>query len=176
MHKSHCHLHDDRRIYRHHYAVHFVSGCRVPGCTRFAKEATLCLVHFRLQQRRFHDLAFTPVTEYSTELPTVQGTPRRRLGSLAEGLNGSSRNARCRFFGCSSYARNGGLCTRHGGGRKCVMENCKTPSQTGGLCRIHGGGSRCRTEGCTKFARIRGLCSVHIKLTTVKTTTQPTCN
>jgi hypothetical protein len=72
------------------------------------------------------------------------------------------RKSRCRHLNCPSYARNGGRCVRHGGGRKCSVVHCLTPCQTGGMCRVHGGGSRCKSAGCDRFARVRGYCSKHV--------------
>ncbi|KAH9099762.1 hypothetical protein Ae201684P_018772 [Aphanomyces euteiches] len=159
------HIHSDRRSHRHYHAISQPTYCQTPGCPRFAKESSLCLLHFRQQLNDHRSALFTPMNQSTTALTAAQTTidPPRHTSSM-EASNSMSRNARCRFYGCSSYARNGGLCTRHGGGRKCVMANCTTPSQTGGLCRIHGGGSRCKIEGCSKFARVRGLCSSHARL------------
>ncbi|EQC40522.1 hypothetical protein SDRG_02412 [Saprolegnia diclina VS20] len=157
--------------------------CCVSACRRYAKEADVCLLHNR--ERTTLRLALEPVREIHHGATAAISTPHaqrdafswaepsmhptrakdtsRQLDEIAP-----NRNARCRVASCTSYARNGGCCTRHGGGRKCLMEHCTTPSQTGGLCRLHGGGTRCKLEGCTKFARVRGLCSVHFRFADVQ--------
>ncbi|ETV87213.1 hypothetical protein H257_02182 [Aphanomyces astaci] len=155
------------------------SHCCLPSCRRYAKEASLCLIHHRLQHiastapRRSDE----PVSTGQAWPFTSSASPRSSVSThdtfsntmmataLAPRSSSSSpqtsRNSRCRFHNCTSYARNGGLCTRHGGGRKCHIVHCTTPSQTGGLCRLHGGGTRCKSDGCAKFARVRGFCSMH---------------
>ncbi|KAF0698930.1 Aste57867_10494 [Aphanomyces stellatus] len=75
------------------------------------------------------------------------------------------RNKKCKSDDCHSFARSGGYCTRHGGGRKCKVDGCVTASQTGGFCRVHGGGSKCKAPHCDQFARVRGLCLPHSRTT-----------
>ncbi|OQS02716.1 hypothetical protein THRCLA_21346 [Thraustotheca clavata] len=104
-----------------------------------------------------------PIAPLTNNAKSNENKHVQRNVNLSPETGPVNRNARCRVATCTSYARNGGCCTRHGGGRKCLMDNCSTPSQTGGLCRLHGGGTRCKIEGCTKFARVRGLCSIHFR-------------
>ncbi|OQR95236.1 hypothetical protein ACHHYP_00166 [Achlya hypogyna] len=142
--------------------------CRVAACRRYAKEAEHCLLHLRERLRPVAASPFPHRPPFSWAEPSMHPAERpspAKHSVVPRTLDDTTpnRNARCRVASCTSYARNGGCCTRHGGGRKCLMENCSTPSQTGGLCRLHGGGTRCKIEGCTKFARVRGLCSVHFR-------------
>ncbi|ETV87212.1 hypothetical protein H257_02181 [Aphanomyces astaci] len=132
--------------------------CSVATCSRYAKQSAMCLFHSRY---------------FTTQAPgantTIKSSPQcaMRSTSSPKVKSPAHRVSRCRFLdGCHSYARNHGLCTRHGGGRKCRIVGCPTSSQTNGLCRIHGGGSRCKLDGCDRFARVKGACSVHAKLHT----------
>jgi len=68
----------------------------------------------------------------------------------------------CIVEGCKAAAKTGGVCIRHGGGKRCIVEGCKAAAKTGGLCIRHGGGKRCKVEGCKKGAISGGnLCSRH---------------
>ncbi|CAK4077270.1 unnamed protein product [Aphanomyces euteiches] len=107
--------------------------CVVGNCLHFAKIDQTCLLHHRV----------------------------RHLGMPSPQLGPKRRNKKCKSLGCESFARSGGFCTRHGGGRKCKVEGCTTASQTGGFCRVHGGGSKCKIPNCDQFARVRGLCLPH---------------
>ncbi|ETV68987.1 hypothetical protein H257_15142 [Aphanomyces astaci] len=108
--------------------------CAVLGCLHYAKLHAVCLVHHRQPPPQ------------SGSSPT--NAPKRR-------------NKKCQSHRCESFARSGGFCTRHGGGRKCKVAGCTTASQTGGHCRLHGGGSKCKIDKCDQFARTRGMCLPH---------------
>ncbi|KAF0686092.1 Aste57867_22057 [Aphanomyces stellatus] len=150
------HVCDDVRILHQSSSnIATITYCVMPDCPRYAKESALCLEHGR--HHRWTSTRSALPTAWTPLPPPRQFTDRRST------TGPQNRNARCRHMGCSSYARNGGFCTRHGGGRKCLMVDCVTPSQTGGLCRLHGGGTRCKLAGCARFARVQGLCSTHFK-------------
>ncbi|ETV90955.1 hypothetical protein H310_14369 [Aphanomyces invadans] len=118
--------------------AHSLQRCAIPGCSHFAKLHYVCLVHARQS---------VPST-LTTSPANSSSAPKRR-------------NKKCQVDQCGSFARSGGFCTRHGGGRKCKAEGCTTASQTGGYCRIHGGGSKCKVENCDQFARAQGMCLPH---------------
>ena len=63
--------------------------------------------------------------------------------------------------GCQKRAQSGGLCKKHGGGRRCLNPSCRKSSQGGGYCRTHGGGKRCKVPNCTKGQQRLGLCYAH---------------
>jgi len=44
---------------------------------------------------------------------------------------------RCSHEGCTSKAKKGGVCFRHGAKTPCVHEGCKNKVQLGGLCKKH---------------------------------------
>ena len=74
-----------------------------------------------------------------------------------------SKKMYCSREGCANKAYKGGLCQRHGEGRKlCSWEGCTNQSQRGGLCRRHGAKlKRCSSEGCTNKAVKGGVCVRH---------------
>ncbi|EEY66221.1 uncharacterized protein PITG_03774 [Phytophthora infestans T30-4] len=63
---------------------------------------------------------------------------------------GHGGGKRCAVVGCTSSAKNLGVCWKHG--RKCSEENCTKTAVSHGLCWAHGGGKRCVVEGCRKPA------------------------
>ena len=66
---------------------------------------------------------------------------------------------RCSWVGvCDKHAVKGGLCKGHGGGKKCSVPGCNTPANIIGLCGKHGGYYRCAEEGCDKQAKQEGYC------------------
>ncbi|ETV87211.1 hypothetical protein H257_02180 [Aphanomyces astaci] len=138
--------------------------CHVAECSRYAKEFSVCLHHSRLLQATPFDATHAPllpINHHHLETgfsPLSTASRQQHMGHTCRSIG-----LQCRFPQCTSYARNRGFCTRHGGGRKCRIADCWTPSQTGGLCRIHGGGSRCKVTFCSNFSRTRGLCSKHLK-------------
>ena len=71
----------------------------------------------------------------------------------------------CREQGCDKWAKAGGLCTAHGGGKPCSMEGCGMLAVSRGLCRKHGGSKPCSVEGCDKQPQggHEGMCKRHFK-------------
>ncbi|OQR99172.1 hypothetical protein THRCLA_06592 [Thraustotheca clavata] len=120
------------------------------NCNRYAKLNDLCLIHSRLI------VVHSPTTSNSTkslsDTEPISTKPR------------TNRHRKCQAVNCTAFARHGGYCTRHGGGRRCKIDGCETAAQTRGFCRLHGGGSRCRAVGCMDFARIGGLCMQHVRM------------
>ena len=55
----------------------------------------------------------------------------------------------CKELNCKSLARSSGLCSLHGGGKKCKEPMCKTLAVgKTDYCISHGGGKRCKEIGC----------------------------
>ncbi|MDD9952602.1 MAG: hypothetical protein OXT67_13660 [Zetaproteobacteria bacterium] len=79
-------------------------------------------------------------------------------GGLCSGHGGGRR---CGKQECSKFALQGGFCVAHGGGKRCRFENCERRALSGGLCHPHGGGKRCRRENCERRALSGGLCYAH---------------
>ena len=44
----------------------------------------------------------------------------------------------CSHEGCTSHAKTGGLCIRHGERKVCSHEGCSKYAEKGGVCRSHG--------------------------------------
>ena len=65
---------------------------------------------------------------------------------------------RCQVDGCDKFAKTGGHCWAHGGGKRCQVEGCDKSARSGGRCIAHGGGKRkrCHVDGCDKFAKTGG--------------------
>lgn len=67
---------------------------------------------------------------------------------------------------CHKYARDitSGLCSSHGGGRRCEVESCSRGAQSGTTrCVRHMGGRRCEADGCQHAAvsASKPYCSRH---------------
>ena len=62
-----------------------------------------------------------------------------------------------------------GLCSKHGGGKRCLHTECKKAAVSGGqqMCFAHGGGKFCLVENCESRAAkggsgdTKGMCSAH---------------
>lgn len=62
----------------------------------------------------------------------------------------------CKVEGCTKKNRSHGVCSRHGGGRRCMIDGCTKGADTTSplnLCIAHGGGRECAIDGCTTSAR-----------------------
>ncbi|OQR96688.1 hypothetical protein ACHHYP_13825 [Achlya hypogyna] len=118
------------------------------NCYRYAKLNDLCLIHARART------ASSPTTSSTKSLGDSDAAKPAR----------TNRHRKCQSSNCTAFARHGGFCTRHGGGRRCKVDGCETAAQTRGFCRLHGGGSRCRAAGCSDFARVGGLCMQHVRM------------
>ena len=64
----------------------------------------------------------------------------------------------CKVMNCTKQSQQGGLCKKHGGGKRCTYAGCDKSSQSGGFCRRHGGGETCSAKGCTTGTQVGGLC------------------
>ncbi|KAK1733211.1 hypothetical protein QTG54_016068, partial [Skeletonema marinoi] len=57
---------------------------------------------------------------------------------------------------CANYAKNGGVCIRHGAKvKRCSSKGCTNHAKIGGVCKKHGAKvklCRCRFEGCSSEA------------------------
>ena len=90
---------------------------------------------------------------------TVQVVPASfpQNGALPTGVPGC-----CTHFGCTKVpAGPSGLCTSHGGSKKCAHPGCNNLPRGRGLCKSHGGGPRCTVEGCDKPSVGDGKCAAH---------------
>eukprot|EP00985_Skeletonema_marinoi_P010704 scaffold5026_cov215-Skeletonema_marinoi.AAC.3 len=77
----------------------------------------------------------------------------------------------CSIESCTSQARNGGLCQRHGAKVSlCTFDGCSNQVINGGVCirhgaqvapKIKGPRLRCSVETCTNFAKKGGVCIRH---------------
>lgn len=72
--------------------------------------------------------------------------------------------SKCSVDGCTSQARKGGVCRRHGAkGMECSVDRCTNMSVCGGVCIRHGArvGKDCSVDGCTNTSFIGGVCKHH---------------
>jgi len=79
----------------------------------------------------------------------------------------------CSVDGCGSFAKQGGVCIRHGAKLKprkqrpklCSVEGCGSFAKKGGVCVRHGAKLKprklCSVEGCGSFAKQGGVCIRH---------------
>lgn len=106
----------------------------------------------RSKNRRNH----TPLVETSPDMAN------HFLNSKGKVIRGKP----CQYQnGCQKRAQSGGLCKRHGGGKRCGIGGCNKSSQgSDGKCRKHGGGPKCIVHGCTKGIQKRGMCTPHYKM------------
>ncbi|OWZ24587.1 hypothetical protein PHMEG_000338 [Phytophthora megakarya] len=78
-----------------------------------------------------------------------------------------SKREICQHEDCSNLTPKNavsGMCTRHGGHKKCEINGCVANAQYYGLCRKHGGSPICRERGCSRPAHSRGFCSAHFRV------------
>ncbi|KAK1744079.1 hypothetical protein QTG54_005676 [Skeletonema marinoi] len=70
---------------------------------------------------------------------------------------------KCSSEGCSNFAKNGGVCLKHGAQKRlCRMEGCMNGVKNGGVCFMHGAHKRlCRMEGCMNGVIKGGVCIRH---------------
>ena len=69
---------------------------------------------------------------------TVQSTDNCECNDIACFTKKIKSSRPCSIEGCATGALSGGLCIRHGGGKRCSMEGCASGAQSGGLCMKHG--------------------------------------
>ncbi|KDO30271.1 hypothetical protein SPRG_19821 [Saprolegnia parasitica CBS 223.65] len=144
--------------------------CVVEGCDRYAKLHGTCLAHVRSKSTHatamseprivlpsFASLMTAPIIRRTVLASPLYAAPKKRPVCVRL----KNRNRQCAGEGCLAYARRGGYCTKHGGGRKCTIQGCSTTAQAYGICRLHGGGARCKAHGCHQFARSHGVCGQH---------------
>jgi len=76
-----------------------------------------------------------------------------------------NRNKLCSITGCTSNAKIGGICCKHGAKTKrCSHNGCTNQVVKGGVCRRHGAKTkrcRCSITGCTSNAKVGGVCCKH---------------
>ena len=95
---------------------------------------------------------------------TKRGPPDDEGGVETKGADPRKRRRGkvCSTEGCTSLARNGGLCLRHGARRTrgtCSHKGCANLVQNLGLCFKHGAKyPECSHEGCTNGAIRGGVC------------------
>ena len=71
----------------------------------------------------------------------------------------------CSVFDCTSWARQGGVCVRHGAKytkKICSHGRCSSHAERDGVCVRHGAKRRlCSHEGCASWAKKGGVCVRH---------------
>ena len=67
----------------------------------------------------------------------------------------------CKMPACQSFVTKYGLCKKHGGMDKCILQGCNTNTEARGLCRKHGATGFCSSPGCSLYAHARGRCRKH---------------
>ncbi len=81
--------------------------------------------------------------------------------------------------GCTSIAKKGGLCIRHGAKEKrkrCISDGCTNQVVKGGVCMRHGAKKKlCSSEGCTNLAKQSGVCVRHGATRTMKRCSSDGC-
>ena len=92
--------------------------------------------------------------KYETRINEKGVKQRRKGGKVGEGWAKC-----CQKDECISFAMVGGLCSKHGGGRRCKENNCSFGVTHGGFCSTHG--PRCLEEGCLSAGCRNGLCKKH---------------
>ncbi len=107
--------------------------------------------------------------ESSNEQTTQGVQPRRESGNKT--TNKKRTRKICSIASCTSQARGGGPCQRHGSKASlCKLEGCTNQVINGRVCIRHGAQVtpkikglrlRCSVETCTNFARNGGLCIRH---------------
>jgi len=75
------------------------------------------------------------------------------------------RGWECSHEGCTSHAKKGGVCVKHGAKitrKNCSREGCTKLAARGGVCIRHGATvPKCSHEGCTNHAKKGGVCVRH---------------
>jgi hypothetical protein len=68
-------------------------------------------------------------------LPQVASTPEAR----SKGKRRVRHKKLCKIDGCVTYAKGGGVCIKHGGGKRCSVASCERLARfAGSLCYAHG--------------------------------------
>jgi len=91
--------------------------------------------------------------------------PEVQAASIAArnaGTRGEKRKT-CSVDGCTSLAKKGGVCWRHGAKEKfCSHEGCTNQARQGGVCITHGAIiKQCSVDGCTNQVVKGGVCKRH---------------
>ena len=108
-------------------------------------------------------------TEGTNQVADVEEGERKIVGVKADG----SRR-RCSHDGCTNYAKDEGVCIRHGAKLKacnkptrktCSRDGCTNYAQNGDVCIRHGAKVApkkiCTHDGCTNQAQRGGICFRH---------------
>ena len=144
-----------------------VKRCSIEECTKFAKKRGLCHKHGAKVPALpplcgiIHDETTLPDNTADTSSSTAStaaasaaktasapAAKKRKVdsSSINDGNKSKKRDWRkykqiCSADGCTTFARSGGVCAKHGakkGQRKlCSIEGCKTQARNGGLCQKH---------------------------------------
>ena len=88
-------------------------------------------------------------------------TTQARKGGIC--IKHGAEQKRCSHYGCANAALNRGVCISHGAVRKsCNVEGCANKVNKGGVCVRHGAKvKKCKSEGCTNMVRKGGVCVRH---------------
>ncbi len=142
-----------------------VKRCSIEECTNFAKKGGVCRRHGTKVPALpplcgiIHDettLADTTAdASSSTASATAVGAAKaasapaakkRDSSSIDDGNKAKKRDWKkyrklCSVDECTSYARSGGVCVKHGAKatqrKLCTIEGCMTQARNGGLCQKH---------------------------------------
>ena len=73
------------------------------------------------------------------------------------------KHADCSVQGCTSQAKLGGVCVKHGARvKRCTHPGCRNQAVKGGVCVGHGAKvKRCNSVGCENQAVKNGVCIKH---------------
>jgi hypothetical protein len=147
-----------------------VKRCSIEECSNFAKKRGLCYKHGAKVPALpplcgiIHDETTLPDNTADTSSSTAStaaagagkaakaasapAVKKRKVdsSSINDGNKSKKRDWKkykqiCSADGCTTFARSGGVCVKHGakkGQRKlCSIEGCKTQARNGGLCQKH---------------------------------------
>jgi hypothetical protein len=140
-----------------------VKRCSIEECTKFAKKGGLCMKHgakvpalpplcgiIHDETTLTDNTADTSSSTASTaaasadKAASAPAVKKRKVesSSIDDGNKSKKRDRRkykqiCSADGCTTFARSGGVCVKHGAKKLCSIEGCKTQARYGGLCQKH---------------------------------------
>jgi len=140
-------------LYKELSSGRLVKLCSGEGCTSVARKGGVCMKHG----------AVVPVAVH------ISSSSETKAAKLESGLYKELSSGRlvilCSGEGCTSVARKGGVCMKHGAVvtiKTCKHEGCTSIAQKGGVCVKHGAKlTPCSHEGCTSNAQKGGVCVKH---------------
>jgi len=166
-----------------------VNGMEAETCTSFMLLNVMCVSFVRLSSLIPHfPLLSTGINTIATDVKNpplicldvgtnpyphqpvaVSSSSETKAAKLESGLYKELSSGRlvklCSGEGCTSVARKGGVCMKHGAVvtiTTCSHEGCTSNAQKGGVCVKHGAKlTPCSHEGCTSNAQKGGVCVKH---------------